>query len=467
MRDCPGGISNFVVFRSQPSATSTRGRFGGHGLIRYDASGREEQQLPACPPKVTAGMCRVQAAEDQGTATKSHSHATFRLTVHQCDEARPACCACARHGVHCEYKGTTTAAAETVSPNTTLSEHRHSSRASPSPAHPVGTFNVDDMALLHHWTRTASSSMVSSDAGTEVWRDVFPRIAFSHSFVLHAILGLSALHLAHLDVSSRLQRRHDAARHHNLALNGFRESLHSLTAEVADAVIACASINIVYVFGSFGPVGAEADDEPMSYDRRERTLGLEWMHMIRGVGAVLQPVYEHIRRGPLAPLLSIGNWFEIDLEFEPGRGDEHFRRLSKAWQGTGNAEVYDQTLQLLRRSWTYTTQATTPQSSDEFSLWGYNGRWAGPLIWMYFCSEDFLLLLRQRQPPALLLLAHVGVILHELRSCWFVGSWGRDIVRAVDEVLGEYWSPFLDWPSTVTSPEVGALGDGDASATVS
>lgn len=303
--------------------------------------------------------------------------------------------------------------------------------------------------------------MVTSDAGTEVWRDVFPRIAFSHTFVLHAILGLSALHLAHVDVKVRLQRRHDAARHHNLALVGFRDALNALSADVADAVVACASINIVYVFGSFGPLGEESNDEAMSHDRRERTLRLEWMHMIRGVGAVVRPVYESIRVGPLAPLLSIGNWFDIDPDVDPGKGDEHFRHLSQSWAGSVDAEVYDQTLQLLRRSWAYTTQASTPRTSDEFSLWGYNGRWAGPLIWMYFCSEDFLLLMRQRQPPALLLLAHVGVILHELQGCWFVGAWGRDIVRAVDQVLGEYWDSFLSWPKAVTTPDTSA-SDGNA-----
>ena len=279
----------------------------------------------------------------------------------------------------------------------------------------------------------------------ELWQDVFPQIGFQHSFVMHAILSLSALHLAHLDTSCRRRRLRDAAQHHNEALKGFRECIDQMKDDASDALFACASLNIVYVFGMFGRVYDDDASDVTAASRKQRTLGGEWIPMIRGVDAVLKPIYLRVRTGPLAPLLNIGNWDDIDPDNNPLPEDEYFRSLQALWSEDSGAEVYDKALYVLRKCCKYVKQPGTT-TAEVHAQWGYNGRWAGPMIWLYFSPEEVFLPLHQRQPAALLIFAYFGALLHELEGYWFMKGWGYDIVNVVDELLGDYWSNWTEWP---------------------
>jgi len=106
---------------------------------------------------------------------------------------------------------------------------------------------MQDMFLLHHWTRHASRSITASARADELWQGVFPRIGFRHDFVMSAILSLSALHLAHLHEPYRQFYLIEAARHNHDAVKGLRESLENITPEMSDALFACASLNSVYI----------------------------------------------------------------------------------------------------------------------------------------------------------------------------------------------------------------------------
>lgn len=106
---------------------------------------------------------------------------------------------------------------------------------------------MQDMFLLHHWTRHASRSITTSARADELWQGVFPRIAFQHASVLSALLSLSALHLAHLHEQHRQFYLIEAARHNHDAVKGLRESLEHITPAISDALFACASLNSVYL----------------------------------------------------------------------------------------------------------------------------------------------------------------------------------------------------------------------------
>ena len=163
---------------------------------------------------------------------------------------------------------------------------------------------------------------------------------------------------------------------------------------------------------------------------------------------MLEPVHQHVRNGPLAPLLSIGNWDDIDPDIQPIVDDDRFRSLATAWSGNSDGSIYDNTLHLVRKCWAFTKQPSTPVIDDS-SRWCYDPQRSGPMMWMYFCSAEFLDLLHQRQPPALLLFAYVGILFHQLQDRWYLESWGRDMISAVDDILGDYWANYMTWPKEV------------------
>ncbi|KAK4551817.1 hypothetical protein LTR86_010903 [Recurvomyces mirabilis] len=286
------------------------------------------------------------------------------------------------------------------------------------------------MALLHHWTRHASQTIVCAPSADELWQDVFPRIGLEHAFVMSAILSLSALHMAYHDNAQRQYLLNEAARHNSDAVRGLREQLNHMHESMSDALFACASLNVVYIFASAGPLSGQtsSDDSPRPTNRH--TLNTDWIPLMRG------------------------NWFELDPGTAYAPGDAELQRLSEVWAGDSSGkEIYDETLSSLRRCNAYihhprynsATSPMTPHSPEEQRKWGYNGPWAGPMIWIQFLSEDFLARLYQRQPYALVLFAHFGALMHSLDRVWCFEGWGKRIVLVVGEILGNYWDGWMSW----------------------
>lgn len=303
---------------------------------------------------------------------------------------------------------------------------------------------MDDLVLLHHWTLVASREIYNSPQVDYCWQTVMPRIAFHRPFVMHGILSLSALHLAYTDRACSNYRTLDASRHHNISLQGFREAVNSITDDKSDALFAFSSLNIIYIFAILRSP-ANSIDVDSSASRNARVLGNDWIPSIRGVQAVLHPIYNNVRNGPLGPLTDVGNWDDLDVEGDPHPDNISFSRVAETWMDMPEAGIYDETLHALRRSRMYVAQFQT-MDQESLGKWGYNRGWAGPLIFLYNAPEMYFTKLRQRQPQALVLFAYFGALLHALNSFWFLEGWGLDVVQVTDEILGDYWRPWMEWP---------------------
>ncbi|KZL82709.1 c6 zinc finger domain-containing protein [Colletotrichum incanum] len=265
---------------------------------------------------------------------------------------------------------------------------------------------------------------------------------------MHGILSLTALHLAHLDLGDKRSHMRDASHRHNQALQGFRTAIENITDGNSDALFACTSVNIVYVFGMYGHLYGCHDGGDSPSARIERVLGAEWIPMIRGVEAVLSSVHDRVRSGPLSPLLDLRNWDELDPDSMSLVGDEQFQGIRAIWTASTDCGLYDQSLYLLRKCYAYMQQFGTLQEAAAGDG-PYNRTWSGPLMWLHFVPEEFVIRLRQRQPPALVLFSHLGILFHALEELWIFKGWARSIVEAVDEVLGAYWESWIKWPKKV------------------
>ncbi|KAI7759200.1 hypothetical protein LZL87_008577 [Fusarium oxysporum] len=350
----------------------------------------------------------------------------------RCDEKIPACTACVRRGDTCVYPPTAIASPSLTPSNdhAALASAQQTDEAalaaslsvprivegheqSPSSA---TTFTPDDLALLHYWTISASLDIVKSPAGDHYWQKTFPKIGFQHAFVMHGILSLASLHLAYRHPADRPRLICIAAYHHNIALRGFQQGINQMSDDNSDALFVFSSLNIVYVLAFFGPL---CDNS--SADRKSRILGDGWIPAIRGVDAVLHPAYERVCRGPLDDLTRIGNWDKLNPDQQPVVHDDHFRSIQQVWESSKDALVYDEALYLLRKCNAYMKQFET-MSNEARAEWGYNQDWSAPFIWLHASSNEYLDLLQQRQPPALLIFAHFGTLAHALDGFCAAGT---------------------------------------------
>ncbi|KAF4434515.1 UPC2-regulatory involved in control of sterol uptake [Fusarium acutatum] len=305
------------------------------------------------------------------------------------------------------------------------------------------TFKLDDMALLHHWTLSTSLDMVRSPNWDHYWQKIFPEVAFRHAFVMHGILSLAALHLACQQPADRRQLVCLAAHHHTIGLHGFQQGIAGMSDDNSDALFICTSLNFVYVLAIFGPLCDSLDADPKS-----RILGAEWIPAVRGVEAVLQPIYDRVRLGPLSPLLDLGNWDQLDPDHQQVFGDASFDNLKDVWSRSNDADVYDKALYLLRKCNAHMRQYEN-MSSEALSQRGYNQAWSAPFIWLHLTPKEYFELLQQRQPPALLIFAYFGTLFHFLDDYWFMQGWGWNMVEVANELLGDYWSRWTAWPREV------------------
>ncbi|KAK2684088.1 Fungal transcription factor [Fusarium oxysporum f. sp. vasinfectum] len=369
-----------------------------------------------------------------------------------CDEKIPACTACVRRGDVCVYPSTGSSHSTPASAQQTDEAALAASLSVPrivegheQSASSATTFTPDDLALLHYWTYSASLDIVKSPTGDHYWQKTFPKIGFQHAFVMHGILSLAALHLAYRHPADKPRLVCIAAYHHNIALRGFQQGINQMNDDNSDALFVFSSLNIVYVLAFFGPLSDNS-----SADRKSRILGDGWIPAIRGVDAVLHPAYERVCRGPLDDLTRIGNWNKLDPDKQSVVHDDHFRSIQLVWEGSKDARIYDEALYLLRKANAYMKQFET-MSSEARAEWGYNQDWSAPYIWLHATSNEYLEMLQQRQPPALLIFAYFGALTYALDGFWFMEGWGRSIVVIADELLGGYYDRWMKWPKDIIS----------------
>lgn len=71
------------------------------------------------------------------------------------------------------------------------------------------------------------------------------------------------------------------------------------------------------------------------------------------------------------------------------------------------------------------------------------------LQWAVLVPADFVKLIEQRRPEALIITAYYALLMHETRDCWLYGDAGAFIIRSITALLGKYWAEWLAWPNEV------------------
>lgn len=397
-------------------------------------------------------------------------------TTSQCSEERPSCQSCVRREICCVYTKETHATSDetpqapdilnggsscrpypvahffpersrTVPQATPASESTPGtiSGASPIAVAALPNFTIRDLELLHHWTMFTSVDIYKTPGVDSLWQIILPQIGFQHPFVAHAIISLAALHMSYIDGSQNRFYIMEATQHHEIAVAGFHECVNNLTQEKSEALLAWSILNLLYVF-SISRQLADSAERNSPRLRKDRLLGVEWIPMMRGIDAVLGPYYDFLREGRMRTILTLGNWGELNPdEVTSDPADLELCRLREVWNRSGDLEVYEEALSVMRKCRMYTMQFET-MDVQTLQRWDCNRSWAGPMAFIHFAPQQYFTLLHQRQPPSLVLFAYFGAFLHALDDYWFLEGWGKDIVEVVDELLGSYWRPWIYWP---------------------
>ena len=418
------------------------------------------------------------------------------LTIDQCDEAKPRCSACARHGVSCEYAF--------IARSESSSSRQHD-RTPPSdiPQHiradsePLDS-SLDpklELRLMHEWTAYVCQSFSTA---WEFWRYQAPLIALEFRYMLDAMHALAALHASRqptrqwVPLESRMveirtpssAREQDRSDHWNFkdrnyeellahsltstgnnaflaskhsaemvnisrmyfdrAIDGHRKALSDLNMENIEAVY-CTSV-IVSIVALFTLSESEDDSMLMSVNP------IQWLRLSRGTVYITSRWQEII--GPVW-LGASGVFYgkEDTTQSDPSFDRENERPFGKllTWAKDFEAmtaedyEAYQKTLAYIGAIYKGIVDGTDTSLATCRRLVALPSR----------CPPRFVDLAEAKQPRALVMLSYVFATMKvtDTTTPWFRGIAERQVPKIYEE-LPHGWREMMAWPMAVARGEV-------------
>jgi Fungal specific transcription factor domain len=387
-------------------------------------------------------------------------------SVHQCDEHRPVCINCVTAGQACAFLVEEQAKAEsaeatglespavngtgisTPTSGNYVDEGQSTYPHVPSPPPPPPRLsprlnaidpdlNLEHLELLHHFCTVTIETLTPDPSQQKIWLSPAIKFGLSFPFLMHEILAIAALHLAHCRPERQDHYYTRATELQSHALNGFNTIQKNVGASNCGAIMIFASLLALHVLADPSRRRGLNFSEYLDH-----FLGC--INLMRGVRhVVISDWWRYLSESELKPLLQVR-----DLE-QPYDIPDECRELAQLTRNvnlsTASIKAYDAAIERLQ--WNLAVSGVPMQSHSTI-------RWV--LAWPAQLKDDYIELLHERRPEALIILAYYGALLHFYRESWAVGDAGAFLIRSINAHTGAYWGRWMAWPNRVMEPTVSA-----------
>ncbi|KAJ6022943.1 uncharacterized protein N7446_013297 [Penicillium canescens] len=330
-----------------------------------------------------------------------------------CEETRPCCQNCAQRNDTCVYisPGPFVFADKPEKPGRSSSKSARGGKSSTEggsfemSSHAVNNYisalgattvaaplNLDHLELELQWIMHTHKLFARNEETRKVWEIPVLQEALHTPFLMHGILAISALHLAH----------------------------------IRQAMMSFASIAVVFSFAS-ALICSNSDEGPSLNALADILI------LARGVHTVVGQAMEFLRHSNFAPLFDVTNP-EVAVPDDVLRALDHLERLNAQYgqqPGIHGGKSYEPAI----------------RSMKELAPFTYSGPTSLTLVggWAIRSSPEFLEGLKNREPFPLVILAHFCVFLHITRENWCIGSWGRVVLGEILQILDADWQCHIKW----------------------
>ncbi|CAG7941002.1 unnamed protein product [Penicillium salamii] len=378
----------------------------------------------------------------------------------KCDENKPHCHNCERHGVGCSFASASRAPSTTPvdfaeSPAVPSGPESAASRMTTilPPIHPIipqslpsmhslapfPTLAVFDLELLHYYTTSTCYTLSRSPAVQTVWREEAPRIGFSEPLVLHSLLALTALHLARSDESRRASCLAHAHMHHNMAVREVVPLVASLAQDNGAALFMFSTLTCMFSC-------AKPSEEGQFLVLFERGDLSDWARFFRGTKTIIQSSGEDLAKGRLAPIFMNGTF--VAAAYRSPQALEHgkpyvweLREIvrSECSSDPQLRRIYQEALDELGRTLALTIR---PDSMRRLET-------ADVFRWLLDISDDYLNLVCQEEPIALIIFAHWCAAIRQIEWMWWMEGLSSRLLAQLSSVLDVKYREWLRWPDEI------------------
>ncbi|KAE8443872.1 hypothetical protein EG329_001281 [Mollisiaceae sp. DMI_Dod_QoI] len=297
----------------------------------------------------------------------------------------------------------------------------------PSPS----ALNPQTNELLHHYTTTLYASL-AADCPHTVWCVTIPQLGLEHPFVFSAILALSALQLASM-VPQRRQELHILAlAQASSALPSFRTLMRRPKPENIHALFAFAASTVYYIMASPGQVDrcrlpSRNDEYP------------HWFQTMRGFMAWVGNHWVPLAEGPLGLLIHRKDNHQNHALKNPN--DEQFAKLQGMFSSDrlSSNQLSERSVETCKEALEDLRQVAGLSYSSSPSVKSVAAGWVGQV------SQEFVELVYERDPRALVILAHYCVVLKRQDHVWYQEGLGAGLLENIRQALAEEWLPWIEW----------------------
>ena len=324
----------------------------------------------------------------------------------------------------------------------------------------VPQLGLSDLTLLHHYTTSTASTMSDATQVIEVWKEAVPRLAVANNFLMHAVLGVAAAHLAHVCPAENglYQKRASVLR--SQALQSALPCLNNLTPDNCDALFAFASMVAFSMFAL--PASSDAGVAPSPLDDI-----LEFFPLVRGIGSLLRNgnMLAWIKKGDLQTLLEPrGNLLNQERYCLCINCMKKTDALPGRWPVTGqptalllptNLKAELDGLEALNEQFCRDSEQLHYRTTIEHLKTVFGTLNINPdsgntvFVWAAIVPDGYLIALRARRPMALVILAYYGVLVHRVNNRWWCAGRGAALIGAIRQELPPQWKSAIQWPLKV------------------
>jgi hypothetical protein len=266
-------------------------------------------------------------------------------------------------------------------------------------------------------------------------------MAMPQPFLMHGLLAVSAMHLSYLRQHERTKYEMQSSYHQALATSQLRSVLTNITSENCSAAFAlCALLTLISMIYIARRTDAERDRSGTSF---VDDIVHHFM-LTRGIGGVLADHWVTILSGPLK-ILSTDKLEDPDAYTLPPHIEQQFSALRERIipSLSSSDPVALQTcldaldgLELVYKN-CFFLHPHLPRSKLEIGV---------ALRWMSLVPAEFMTLLKQRNPMALILLAHFIVLFTHFGDEWFLQGWCEHAMTSIENIVSEQDLAGLQWP---------------------
>lgn len=290
-----------------------------------------------------------------------------------------------------------------------------------------------DLELMHKFATETFSTVCTSESKFHVWQIVIPRLALQYDFLMNGILALAALHIATTTESpTSLAYIDTALQYHNLSFAPFRGAIDNLTPQNCEAVLAQSIVTTV--IGIALPRVTAPRDE--NTNMTENMLVV--FELLQGVKKIIHIGRSWIKINLYSRQRDLYESGPTELDSDVSTAIDRLAMLNEETVANIDAQQYHinkDVIDNLRHCYTLYQNSQDPGEV---------------LAWLAAVDKEFVDNVRRRQPLALLILMHWGVLLHELDGrWWWAQNSGKSLVLELLRVLGTpdaRWTECLSWP---------------------